>query len=148
MLLDFEPHWRLREYVGELNRLYQAEPALYEDDFSWSGFDWIDFRDVDHSIVSFVRHGRQPGDDLVVVANFTPVVREGYRLGVPAAGFYRELLNSDSAHYWGSNVGNAGGTPSDDLPWQGQPHSLLLTLPPLGIIFMKRVSAGAEPGPE
>jgi 1,4-alpha-glucan branching enzyme len=123
--------------VRDLNRVYQSERALYEVDFDWKGFEWIDFRDVDQSIVSFVRRGRQPEEAIVVVANFTPVVRTGYRLGVPSPGFYRELLNSDSEHYWGSNMGNAGGLPSDPIPWQGQPHSVLLTVPPLAVVYLK-----------
>jgi 1,4-alpha-glucan branching enzyme len=145
MLLDFEPHQRLRDFVRDLNRLHQVEPALHEEDFTWAGFQWIDFRDVDHSIISFVRRGRAPGEEIVVVANFTPLVRSGYRLGVPSPGFYRELLNSDSGHYWGSNVGNAGGTPSDPIPWQSQPDSLLLTLPPLGVLYLKRDRQPAPP---
>ena len=137
-LLNFDSHRQLRDYVRDLNRLYVSQPALYEDDFSWKGFEWIDFRDVDHSIVSFVRRGKQSHEELVVVANFTPVVRGGYRLGVPLPGFYGELLNSDSAMYGGSDVGNAGGAPADDIPWQGQPNSVLLTLPPLAVLFFKR----------
>ncbi len=143
-LLGFDSHRGLQSFVRDVNRLYAAEPALYEDDFSWTGFQWIDFRDVDNSILSFVRRGRQPNDEIVVVANFTPIVRSGYRLGVPAPGFYRELLNSDSSHYWGSNVGNAGGLPSDPIPWQGQPHSVLLTLPPLGVLYLKRAAEAPE----
>jgi len=106
-------------------------------DFSWEGFQWIDPHDVDKSIVSFLRRAKDSDDFIVVVANFTPVVRGGYRVGVPASGFYRELLNSDSENYGGSNVGNRGGLPSDEIPWQGQPYSVLLTLPPLGVVLLK-----------
>ena len=91
-------------------------------DFAWNGFQWIDFRDVDNSIVSFLRRARDPNDFLMVVANFTPVPREGYRLGVPEGGFYRELPNSDSRYYGGGDIGNAGGVPSEPTPWQGLPH--------------------------
>src|SRR5260370_31094094 len=96
MLLVFDSHRHLQDYVKALNRLYVAQPALHEVDFSWEGFQWIDFHDVDNSIVSFLRRAKDPDDFIVVVANFTPVPREGYRVGVPAAGFYRELLNSAS----------------------------------------------------
>jgi len=141
MLLGFDPHRQLQQYVKDLNRLYASQPALHEVDFSWEGFQWIDLHDVDQSAVSFIRRadpkGRNPDDFVVVVANFTPVPRGGYRVGVPAPGFYHELLNSDSAHYGGSNLGNAGGLPADDISWQGQPYSVLLTLPPLAVVFLK-----------
>ena len=137
MLLEYNSHQQLREFVKALNALYTSQPALYEVDFSWEGFQWIDFRDVDNSIVSFVRKAKNPEDCLVVVANFTPVPREGYRVGVPLPGFYRELLNSDSALYGGSNTGNARGVPAEPMPWQDQPYSAMLTIPPLGIIFLK-----------
>ena len=137
MLLDYDSHRKMQEYVKALNRLYVAQPALHQVDFGWEGFQWIDLHDVDNSIVSFVRRARDPNDFVVVVANFTPVPREGYRLGVPAPGFYRELLNSDSTYYGGSNMGNAGGISSEPTPWQGQPHSILLTVPPLAVVFFK-----------
>jgi 1,4-alpha-glucan branching enzyme len=137
MLLDYNSHREMQEYVKALNRLYVTQPALHQVDFSWEGFQWIDFHDVDNSIVSFVRRARDPDDFVVVAANFTPVPREGYRVGIPAPGFYRELLNSDSINYGGSNMGNAGGIPSEPTPWQGQPHSILLTVPPLAVVFFK-----------
>ena len=136
-LLDHDFHRKLQAYVKALNKLYVEQPALHQVDFSWEGFQWIDFHDVDNSIVSFVRRARDPDDFMVVLANFTPVPREGYRVGVPAPGFYRELLNSDSTCYGGSNVGNSGGLPSEPTPWQGQPHSILLTVPPLAVVFFK-----------
>jgi 1,4-alpha-glucan branching enzyme len=138
MLLDYESHRSLQQYVKDLNRLYSSMPALHEVDFSWEGFEWIDFHDVDHSIVSFIRRARDPSDFIVVAANFTPVPREGYVLGVPEPGFYRELINSDASCYGGSGVGNYHGVPSESRPAQGRPHSLMLTLPPLGVILLKR----------
>jgi 1,4-alpha-glucan branching enzyme len=120
-----------------LNHLYTAEPALHQVDFSWEGFQWIDIHDVDNSILTFLRRARDPNDQIVVIANFTPVPREGYRVGVPKPGFYREILNSDAAGFGGSNMGNAGGLPSDELPWQGQPHSILVTVPPLAVVYFK-----------
>jgi 1,4-alpha-glucan branching enzyme len=137
VLLEYDSHRQLREYVQALNQLYISQPALYEVDFEGDGFQWIDFRDVDNSIVSFFRRAKNPEDCVVVVANFTPVPREGYRVGVPLPGFYRELLNSDSALYGGSNTGNAGGVPSEPTAWQGQPYSVMLTIPPLGVMFFK-----------
>ena len=142
-LLDYDSHRDMQEYVKALNKLYVTQPALHQVDMSWEGFQWIDLHDVDNSIVSFIRRARDPNDFIVVVANFTPVPREGYRAGVPAPGFYRELLNSDSAYYGGGNLGNAGGLPSDPVPWQGQPHSILLTVPPLAVVFFKP-GQGAE----
>ncbi len=136
-LLAYDPHRGLQQYVKDLNRIYVSQPALYEVDFSWEGFQWIDFRDVDQSAISFIRRAKNPDDFILVVANFTPVLRTGYRVGVPAPGFYRELLNSDSAAYGGSNMGNAGGLPADDIEWQGQPQSVLLTLPPLAVVYLK-----------
>ena len=138
MLLDFESHRSLQKYVKALNRIYVAEPALHEVDFSWEGFQWIDFHDVDNSIVSFIRRASDPNDAVLVVVNFTPVVRNGYLVGVPTPGFYRELLNSDSAYYGGSNAINVDGVSSEPTPCQGQPHSIMLTLPPLGVVFLKR----------
>ena len=96
------------------------------------GFEWIDFSDYERSIVSFVRRAKNPDDFLVFVFNFTPVPRYNYRVGVPKWGFYREILNSDSALYWGSNMGNQGGRHTDPVPWHGRPCSLSLDLPPLG----------------
>ena len=146
MLLDFEPHRKLQQFVKDLNRLYRSEPALHEVDFSWEGFQWIDFHDVDYSVVSFIRRAKDPAEQIVVAANFTPVPRTGYRVGVPAPGFYKEILNSDSDVYGGSNLGNAGGLPAEETPWQGQPYSVLLTIPPLGVVYLKAEAAGNRPG--
>ena len=137
VLLYFDSHKQIQQYVKELNRVYLAEPALYQVDFGWEGFQWIDFHDVDNSIVTFLRRSRDPNDLVVVIANFTPVPREGYRVGVPKSGFYKEILNSDAAYFGGSNMGNRGGLPSDEQPWQGQPYSILVTVPPLAIAYFK-----------
>jgi len=136
-LLEFDSHRQLQQYVAALNRLYTAESALHQVDFTWEGFQWIDFHDVDNSIITFLRRGKDPSDVIVVVANFTPVPREGYRLGLPRAGVYQEVLNSDSAYWGGSNMGNAGGLPAEPTPWQGQPHSMLITVPPLAVVYFK-----------
>ena len=136
-LLDHDYHRNIQAYVKALNKFYIEEPALYEVDFSWEGFQWIDFHDVDQSVVSFIRRASDPSAFVLTVANFTPVPREGYRLGVPAPGFYRELLNSDAACFGGGDLGNAGGRHSEPAPWQGRQHSILLTVPPLAVVFLK-----------
>jgi 1,4-alpha-glucan branching enzyme len=136
-LLDYEPHRRLRQLVSDLNRLYRAEPALYEVDFEHTGFDWIDFRDADNSIIAFIRRARNRDQHLIVVCNFTPVPRRNYRVGVPEGCFYREVLNTDATQYGGSGVANPPGSQATSQPWQGQPCSLELTLPPLGIVILK-----------
>ncbi|MBI3923629.1 MAG: 1,4-alpha-glucan branching protein GlgB, partial [Armatimonadetes bacterium] len=137
-LTQYEPHHKLMQYVRDLNNLYRNEPAMYEVDFTWEGFQWIDFQDNDASLVSFCRRGKDPEDALVFACNFTPVLREGYRLGVPLPGFYREVLNSDSECYGGSNMGNCGGVKVDAVPWHGCPHSIQITLPPLAVVVFKR----------
>jgi 1,4-alpha-glucan branching enzyme len=106
-------------------------------DFEWQGFDWIDCNDSDDSVLSFMRTGKNSDDLVVVVLNATPVVREGYIVGVPRAGYYKELLNTDAGAYGGSNVGNIGGQHAASDPRQGRPYSLCLTLPPLAAIFFK-----------
>ena len=136
-LLDFEPHRGLRRFVTDLNRIYRAEPSLYEVDFDYRGFEWIDFHDTENSVVSFLRKGKDPRDFTVVVCNFTPVPRPGYRIGVPVPGFYREILNSDSTFYWGSDMGNGGGVLAEEVPFQLRPWSIPLTLPPLSVLFFK-----------
>jgi 1,4-alpha-glucan branching enzyme len=136
-LLQWEPHQKLQKYVIDLNRLYRSELALYQVDDSYEGFQWVDFHDWERSVIAFLRRAKDPADHLLIVCNFTPVPRYGYRLGVPERSFYVEVFNSDSDNYWGSNVGNRGGLWSDPLPWQGQPCSLELTLPPLAICVFK-----------
>jgi 1,4-alpha-glucan branching enzyme len=136
-LLEWEPHQKVQRYMADLNRFYRSEPALYEMDFSFEGFEWVDFRDWERSIIAFLRKAKDPSDHLLVVCNFTPVPREGYRVGVPEHCHYAEVLNSDAEVYWGSNVGNRGGFWSEPTPWQGQPCSLELTLPPLAVCIFK-----------
>jgi 1,4-alpha-glucan branching enzyme len=136
-LLELDMHAGVQRFVESLNALYVAEPALHEVDFEPAGFEWIDCSDSDSSVVSFIRRGREGQQPVVAVFNWTPVVREGYRLGVPETGYYRELLNSDAEFYGGSNVGNAGGLSTDLIEAHGRPQSLNLTLPPLGGIILK-----------
>ncbi|MEW6386211.1 MAG: 1,4-alpha-glucan branching protein GlgB [Thermodesulfobacteriota bacterium] len=136
-LLQYPPHLGLQRWVEDLNRVYRREPALYEQDFSPAGFEWIDCNDMDHSVISFLRRGLKPEETILVVASFTPVVHHNYRVGVPWGGFWQEILNSDATDYWGSGQGNLGGVEASPLPFHGRFHSLNLTLPPLGIMFFK-----------
>jgi 1,4-alpha-glucan branching enzyme len=136
-LLDYDSHRGIKKLVADLNRLHAQEPALHQVDFDWTGFEWIDCNDGDSSVLSFIRRGRNSEDFVVAILNATPVVRGDYRVGVPAPGFYKELMNTDATIYGGSGVGNLGGVRSDDHPVQGRPHSLLLTLPPLAALIFK-----------
>jgi 1,4-alpha-glucan branching enzyme len=137
-LLDNPAHAGLRRYVQDLNMHYQAEPALYQVDFDPAGFRWIDCNDNENSVVSFVRYARDRGDCVVMVFNFTPVPRAEYRIGVPDADWYQEVLNSDASIYGGSNMGNAGGVATEPVPAHGFDRSLRLTVPPLGCLLLKR----------
>ncbi len=136
-LLEFEPHRALQRYVKDLNRIYRSEPSLYELDSEYKGFEWIDLHDVEGSTLSFLRRAKRQDDFTVFVCNFTPVPRSDYRIGVPEPGFYREMLNSDSSHYGGSNMGNAGGIDADNIRKHGRPYSIKLTLPPLSVLIFK-----------
>jgi 1,4-alpha-glucan branching enzyme len=120
-----------------MNHLYRDIPALYEVDFESHGFEWIDCKDTAHSIISYIRRDKH-GGFVVVALNLTPVVRENYRLGVPQAGFYRELMNTDSEVYGGGNIGNAGGINSQNLACMDKPYSLQLTLPPLACVILRK----------
>ncbi len=137
-LLDGGYHSEILKFVTDLNHLYQREAALHQVDFTAPGFEWIDCNDSDASVVSLIRRATDPEDSVIAVVNWTPIVREGYRIGVPEAGYYQELLNSDATAYGGSNVGNQGGLHTDAIPAHGRDHSLSLSLPPLGAIFLKR----------
>jgi 1,4-alpha-glucan branching enzyme len=128
--------------VADLNSLYRREPALYEVDFHHTGFEWIDCMNRDDSMLSFLRRAKNPDDFLVVNCNFTPVVREGYRIGVPQGGWYEEIFCSDSMHYGGSNVGNFPGVTAQQPGAQGRPYSIEVRLPPLAIsVFKPRSSS-------
>jgi 1,4-alpha-glucan branching enzyme len=133
------PHVGIRRLVTDLNAAYRAEPALHQLDFDPAGFQWIDCNDNENSVVSFMRRARDPRDLVVVVLNFTPVVRPGYVVGVPEDGVYREVINTDSEIYGGSNQGNAGAVQSEPVAAHGHPHRLRLLLPPLSCLILKRV---------
>ncbi|MBK9572203.1 MAG: 1,4-alpha-glucan branching protein GlgB [Rhodoferax sp.] len=136
-LLDNPDHAGVQQLVRDLNRIYRNHPALHARDDEPGGFRWIDVEDRAQSVFSFVRHGREGAQHMVVICNLTPVVRHGYRLGVPQAGLWTEVLNTDSAYYAGSNVGNAGSLVAQPLPCHGQVASLVLTLPPLGVLWLE-----------
>ena len=147
-LLDYPFHAGLKHWVQDLNRLYRSEPALHKLDFNSSGFRWIDCNDSQQSTLSFIRKGPSIHDMIIVVCNFTPVPRYNYRLGAPTGGFWKELLNSDAQDYEGSGRGLMGGVEASPVPFHGLPYSLNITLPPLGVIFLKVETANqaASPG--
>jgi 1,4-alpha-glucan branching enzyme len=135
-LLDFPAHRGVRDLVRDLNRLHCSLPALHEQDFETAGFSWIDCHDADQSAVSFLRLARD-GSFVVVVLNFTPVPRRGYRLGVPRGGTYSEIFNSDSTYYGGSNLGNGHSVFAESSAWMGLPASIEITLPPLAALILQ-----------
>ena len=136
-LLHFEFHRKLQVFVRELNKLYQAHPAFYEVDYHWGGFEWVDFRDVDGSTISFLRRPQGGRPFLLFVCNFTPVPRLRYRVGVPDPGYYREVFNSDAEMFGGSNVGNAGGVMSEPIAYNNHYHSLSIALPPMAVAIFE-----------
>jgi 1,4-alpha-glucan branching enzyme len=130
-------HLGIQRLMTDLNRLHRTEPALYEVDFEWSGFEWIDANDAASSVLTFMRRARNLDDFVIAVCNFTPVAREEYRVGVPRPGFYREILNTDSQYYEGTNLGNAGGVQAEPIPWNDRPYSIKLRLPGLAAMYFK-----------
>lgn len=137
-LLHNEGHAGIKKLVTDLNHLYQKSPALHSSDCDQAGFDWIDCDDASHSVISYQRRSAVNDDHIVVVCNFTPVVREGYRVGFPAAGVWNEVLNSDASDYAGSGLGHGGAVQTDGQPWHGQPESAELTLPPLSVLVFAK----------
>ncbi len=137
-VLQAPTHQGVQTLVRDLNRLLQSEAALHEDDFHHTGFEWIDGSDIEGSVIAFLRHAKKKRESVIAVSHFTPLVREAYRLGVPYSGAYQEILNTDSALYAGSNVGNMGLVLADDKPWHGQPYSIAITLPPLATVMFKK----------
>ncbi|MBV8053678.1 MAG: alpha amylase C-terminal domain-containing protein, partial [Deltaproteobacteria bacterium] len=135
-LLDEPDHRGLQRLVRDLNRIYREEPALWEADVEPSGYRWIDANDADDNVIAFMR--RAPSNSQIIcLCNFSPVVRYEYRVGAPVAGIYREILNTDSTFYGGSNVGNGGTVSADEQPCHGLPFSLTVTLPPLATVWFK-----------
>lgn len=140
-LLEDPLHKGVQLLVGDLNRAYVGIPALHEGDCEESGFAWIDANDTDQSVISYLRFAKDGVGVAAVVCNFTPVVRSGYRIGVPSHGYYAERINTDSARYGGSNAGNEGGMWAEEVPMHGRPCSLTLTLPPFAAVVLERTDA-------
>lgn len=139
-LLEFDKHREIKEYVKDLNKLYLKETAFWEYDFSWEGFEWINGFDADSSTISFIRKGKKPDNYLIFICNFTPVPRYTHRIGVPQKGKYKEILNSDSYKYGGSNVINDGEILSEAIEWDGRQNSIELKIPPLGMVIIKKIN--------
>ena len=139
-LLNHDPHKGLQKLIDDLNSLYKKEPALWRNDFDEYGFQWIDCDDNKNSVISFMRREKADGEWLVIVANFTPQNHSNYKIGVPIAGFYEEIFNSDASQYGGSNLGNMGGKSTDLFNIHGYENSVDLCLPPLSVLVLKHKS--------
>jgi 1,4-alpha-glucan branching enzyme len=140
--LSYKQHSGVHAALRDLNHLYSDMPALHQLDFLPEGFAWIDCHDADNSVISYIRRACD-GTFALVILNFTPVPRTGYRIGVPSRGTYHEIFNSDSSHYGGGNLGNMGEIDTSGQPWMGLPDSVVITLPPLaGIILSLESSHG------
>lgn len=137
LLLDYDMHRKLQNYVKDLNHLYCSDAAFWQVDYDWRGFTWIDPNDHSQSIISFIRIGEEKENYTLVICNFTPVVRHDYRIGVPHPGSYQEVFNSDWEQYGGSGQTNSGTLTTEQQAWHNQPYSLCLTVPPLAAIYLK-----------
>jgi 1,4-alpha-glucan branching enzyme len=137
-LLDDPFHKGVQTLIRDLNHLYRDTAALHELDNEPAGFEWIEANDSDNSVLAFLRYGKDRERPIVSVSNFTPLPRQGYRVGVPAPGFYRERLNTDAGIYGGGDVGNNGGVEAEEIPHHGRPYSICLTVPPLGTLILER----------
>jgi 1,4-alpha-glucan branching enzyme len=135
-LLESPEHAGVQALVRDLNRVYREHPALWSIDFDPAGFYWLEHNDSDANVIAFARQASEESETLVLVANFSPVVRNGYRVGLPTAGRWTEVLNTDSRFYGGSDVGNPGGVLAEAMPWNGQPYSAQLTIPPLAGVML------------
>jgi 1,4-alpha-glucan branching enzyme len=136
-LLEFADHAGVRDLVRDLNRIYRDEPALWEVDFSHEGFVWLEPNDALNNALAFMRVSKDAARQVVVLANLSPVPRERYRVGVPQGGTWSELLNTDSTYYGGSGLGNMGEVHAEERPWNDQPYSVEVTLPPLGVVWLR-----------
>ena len=138
-LLQWDSHRGMQKLVGDLNAVYRQEPALHQVEFDSAGFEWIDSMNRETSILGYIRRAKDPSDFVVVCCNFTPVVHNEYRLGVPEVGNYNEIFNSDSEYYGGTNLGNGMGVESESIPAQGHENSIKLAVPPMGVMMFKKV---------
>ena len=141
-LLNDPAHHGILRWTRDVNHFYRRTPAMHQRDFDADGFEWVDNHDWENSVLAFLRKGVQANDDVLVVCNFTPEPRSNYRVGVPRAGYWREVLNSDSREYGGSGMGNLGGVDSAPTPASGRYHSLSLTLPPLAVLYFRCEAGG------
>ncbi len=132
-VLQWDSHRQIQHFMQDLNKMYRENKPLYEVDFEWQGFEWIDFLDHENSVLSFLRWSKDRSECVIFTINLTPVPRLNYRIGVPQQGFYREILNSDAKEYGGSGVGNLGGVEAESFPWHGRSHSIQVNLPPLAV---------------
>jgi 1,4-alpha-glucan branching enzyme len=139
-LLELPLHAGVARCLEDLNRVYRENPALHQLDFDPDGFRWVDANDSEQSVVSFLRRSRDPARQVLVAFNFTPVPRHGYRLGVPEAGYWNEILNSDADLYGGGGQGNLGGVEAVPTPWHGMPCQVTVTIPPLGAVFFEKAA--------
>ena len=135
-LLQWDTHKGVRQLVKDLNQIYKNEPAMFEVDAEWNGFEWIDMSDADNSLISFVRRAKNPDDYLIFILNFTPTVHYNYKIGVPEPVEYETLINSDSEYYWGSNKGNQY-VQGKEGNWHGRPAHIDVTIPPLAGLILK-----------
>jgi 1,4-alpha-glucan branching enzyme len=136
-LTQWADHWRMQNLIRDLNRMYREHPALHEADVDPAGFQWVDASNGDENVVAFLRKSPSTGRKVLVVGNFSPVIRSGYRVGVPEAGYYREIMNTDSHIYGGSNFGNGGGVNAEAVSCHGLPFSMVISLPPLAVIWFE-----------
>jgi 1,4-alpha-glucan branching enzyme len=137
-LLQYPHHAGIKQLVGDLNRLYVQQPALHKYDFDPQGFEWIDCHDTDQSVLSYLR--KDDTESIIVVLNFTPIIRENYRIGVPEAGQYEVIMNSDSSYYAGSDAGSPPLLDAQATSWMNRPASLSLSLPPLAALVLKKTA--------
>jgi 1,4-alpha-glucan branching enzyme len=137
-LLENLNHKGLQQFVKDLNSVYRRYPALHEVDFNHEGFRWLDANDSTNSILSFARFNASRTEQVVVVANFTPVTRYNYRIGVPEDGAWKEIINSDATLYGGSGTGNMGSAEAYPVPYHSEDHSINIVIPPLGIVMFTK----------
>jgi 1,4-alpha-glucan branching enzyme len=136
-VLQYDLHKGVQRLTDDLNRCYRNLTPLHEVEFSYTGFEWVDFHDAHNSVIAFLRWNHDRSDHVLVVCNFTPVPRPGYRVGAPYNGRYAEIINTDASAYAGSNSGNGGEAWTEAVPFHGRSNSLVLTLPPLGVLYLR-----------
>jgi 1,4-alpha-glucan branching enzyme len=143
-LLQYKDHYGIKDLIRDLNHLYRSEPALVLGDVDPKGFEWISAGDADSSVIAFIRKGQHPEDTILVVGHYTPISRYGYTIGVPYAGYWKEVLNSSASCYGGEGIGNLGGVETDAIAWDSHGYSLKLTLPGLSTSIFKYQGAVAD----